>query len=208
MCPLTITPLASGGDADVAVTEASPWSSGDSPYKADWWELTNTGTATVNLSGWKVDDETNSFGTAVALNGVTTLAPGRSAVFIEGDATTATAFVNAWSGGTAPAGFQIGTYGGSGIGLSTGGDQLNVFDALGDKMTGVAFGSATSGRTFDNTAALGSASGVPPTISTLSAAGTNGAITVGAETGSPGAAPVATPLIVSEVAPWGSGNVS
>ncbi|HEX5712650.1 MAG TPA: SdiA-regulated domain-containing protein, partial [Solirubrobacterales bacterium] len=134
---LTITAISTGGDtAAIAVTEASPWSSGNSPYTADWFELTNTGTTTVDLSGWKVDDESNLFGSAVALNGVTTLTPGQSAVFVEGDASKVTAFVAAWFGGSAPAGFQIGTYEGSGIGLSTGGDQVNVFDGAGEHITG------------------------------------------------------------------------
>jgi uncharacterized protein YjiK len=202
---LAITAVGGGGPAQVAVTEVAPWGSGNGTYNADWWELTNTGTSIVNLSGWKADDESNSAASAVALNGVPTLAPGQSAIFVEGDASKATAFVSSWFGGTAPAGFQIGTYSGSGVGLSTGGDQVNVFDGLGEKVTGVAFGASTTGRSFDNTAALGSA-GTSPAISALSTAGTNGAFTVGTETGSPGTAPVQTPLIVSEAAPWGSGN--
>jgi hypothetical protein len=206
---LSITSASGGGNAaTVAVTEVSPWSSGSSAYAADWWELTNTGTKTIDLTGWKVDDESNASGTAIALNGVTTLAPGKSAIFIEGNATTAEAFKTAWFGGSPPAGFQIGTYSGSGIGFGTGGDQVNVFDGAGNHVTGVAFGASTSGQTFDNTAAKGSATGPPPTISTLSAAGVNGAFTVGSETGSPGAAAVATPVAVTEVAPWGSSDVT
>jgi uncharacterized protein YjiK len=202
---LTVTSVSGGSAATaVAVTEVSPWSSGDSSYGADWWELTNTGTTTVDLSGWKVDDDSNSAATAVALSGVSSLAPGQSAVFIEGDVTTAEAFKTAWFGASVPAGFQIGTYSGSGIGLSTGGDQVNVFDAAGTHLTGVAFGAATTGQTFDNSGAKGSETGPLPTISALNVAGVNGAFTVGGETGSPGTAAVPTPVIVSEVAPWGS----
>jgi len=197
---------AGSGTAQVAVTEASPWSSGSSSYAADWFELTNTGAVTVDLTGWKMDDESNSLANAVALNGVSTLAPGRSAIFIEGDASKAEAFKTAWFGSSVPAGFQIGTYGGSGVGLGTGGDAVNIFDGAGDHVTGIAFGTSTTGQTFDNTAALGTATGPLPTVSTLSAAGVNGAFTVGAETGSPGTAPVRTPLAVTEAAPWGSGN--
>jgi uncharacterized protein YjiK len=204
---LTITSVSGGSSgAAVAVTEVSPWSSGNSPYAADWWELTNTGTTTVDLTGWKIDDESNSDTAAVALNGVSSLAPGHSAVFIEGDASKVTAFETAWFGGSPPAGFQIGTYSGSGVGLGTGGDQVNVFNGAGTHVTGVAFGTSTTGQTFDNSAALGSATGPVPTISTLSAAGVNGAFTVGAETGSPGTAAIATPVAVTEVAPWGSSD--
>ena len=111
-----------------------------------------------------------------------------------------------WFGGSPPAGFKIGTYVDSGTGLSTGGDQVNIFNSGGTRVTGVAFGSSTSGRTFDNTAALGSATAPLPTISTLSTAGVNAAVTVGGETGSPGVATVPTPVFVSEVAPWGSSD--
>jgi uncharacterized protein YjiK len=207
---LTVEPVSGGGESGVAVTEVSPWSSGNSPYKADWWELTNTGTKTLNLTGLKIDDNSDSAGDAVPLTGVSSLAPGKSAVFIEatgGNSSTVIAgFETAWFGGSPPAGFQIGTYEGGGVGLSTSGDQVNIFDSLDNHLTGVAFGASTTGQTFDNSAALGSAIGTPPTISTLSAAGVNGAFTVGEETGSPGAAPVPTPVIVSEVAPWGSSD--
>jgi len=206
--PYTLTVTSSGGSSgtSMAVTEISPWSSGNSPYAADWWELTNTGTKTVDLTGWKVDDDSASFGSAIALNGVTSLAPGQSAIFIEGDASVANAFKTFWFGGSVPAGFQIGTYSGSGIGLGTGGDQVNVFNAGGTRVTGVAFGSSTSGRTFDNTAALGATAAPLPTVSILSTAGVNGASTVSGETGSPGVAQVPTPVTVSEVAPWGSSD--
>jgi uncharacterized protein YjiK len=157
---LTITAVSGGASsAAVAVTEVSPWSSGNSPYAADWFELTNTGTTPVDLTGWKIDDSSNSLAEAEALSGVPSLAPGHSAVFVEGDATTPPAFEAAWFGASAPAGFQIGTYNRAGVGLSTGGDQVNIFDGAGNHVTGVAFGASTTGQTFDNSAALGSASG-------------------------------------------------
>ncbi len=202
---ITSTTGSSSGTA-VAVTEVSPWSSGSSSYAADWWELTNTGTKKLDLTGWKMDDDSASFASAVALNGVSSLAPGESAVFIEGTASTAEAFKTAWFGASPPAGFKIGFYSGSGVGLSAGGDQVNIFNAAEARVTGVAFGASTTGQTFDNTAALGSATAPLPILTTLSSAGVNGAFTVGSETGSPGTAPVKTPVIVSEAAPWGSGT--
>ena len=44
------------------------------------------------------------------------------------------------------AGFTIGTYTGGGVGLSTGGDAVNLFDASGKRVTGVSFGISTTGR--------------------------------------------------------------
>lgn len=117
---------------------------------------------------------------------VRSLAAGETAVFIEGDTTKAAAFNTAWFGSSVPAGLQIGTYSGSGIGFGSGGDQVNVFDSAGDRITGVSFGAATAGVSFDNAAGIGGTTQPPPTITTLSAAGTNGAFTAGGETGSPG----------------------
>ncbi len=172
----------------VIISEVTPWSSGNSPYAADWFEVTNTGTSAVDITGWKIDDNSNSFGSSVALNGVTSIAPRQSVVFIEGDASTASAFKTAWFGSNVPSGFTIGTYSGSGVGLSTGGDEVNLFDASGNRITGVSFGTSTTGLTFDNTVGLGSTTLPLPTLSTLSTTGVNGAFLAadGLETGSPG----------------------
>lgn len=206
---LTVTEAATSGPSPrIAVTEVSPWSSGSSSYAADWFELTNHGTTTVDLTGWKIDDDSNSFANAVDLNGVTDLAPGESAIFLEGNATTVDAFTTFWFGSNVPAGFKGGFYSGSGIGLSTGGDQLNVFDQFGVPVTGVAFGSSTTGRTFDNSEALGGLGSSRPTLSTLSSDGIDGATTVGSEIGSPGKSATPTTVAVTEVAPWGSGNAT
>jgi uncharacterized protein YjiK len=192
----------------VVISEVSPWSSGSSPYLADWFEVTNTGTTSVDLTGWSMDDNSNDFALSVALNGVTSIAPGKSAIFIEGDATKVTGFESAWFAGVPPVGFTIGTYSGGGVGLSTGGDAVNLFDASGNRVTGIAFGISTTGRTFDNTAGAGSTTLPLPIVSRLSAVAVNGAFvaTDGIEIGSPGTKTL--PVFVSEVAPWGSGNAT
>ena len=196
------------GPVSVIVSEVSPWSSGNSPYAADWFELTNTGTSAVNLNGWKIDDNSNAFASAVALNGVTSLAPGQSAIFAESSApaTIVPAFVTAWFGGVAPTGFTMGTYTGGGVGLSTGGDSVNIFDALGNRVAGISFGISVSGQTFDNTASLNSTALPLPLVSTLSRVGVNGAITASTvvEVGSPGRK--VPSVFVSEVWPGGSGS--
>jgi len=183
-------------NAAIIISEFSPWSSGDSSYAADWFELTNTGAASVNITGWKVDDSSNSFGSAIALNGVSNIAAGQSVIFIEGNATTANNFKAAWFGSNVPANFSIGYYSGSGIGLSTSGDALNIFNSTGTLITRVDFSASTTDRTFDNAAGLNNGN-----ISTLSALGTNGAFTsvTGGEIGSPGVVPLpgALPLMMS-----------
>jgi uncharacterized protein YjiK len=201
--------------ADVVISEVTPWGSGDSPYSADWFEVKNNGTSPVDITGWKMDDNSNAFANAVALRGVMSIPAGKSAVFFEGnapgstDATIIAAFSMAWFGSaTLPTGFLIGAYGGSGVGLSTGGDAVNLFDASGNRITGISFGASTTGFTFDNTAGLGSATLPLPAVSTLSVAGVNGAFLAadGIETGSPGGFVPPPSLIISEATPWASGN--
>lgn len=176
------------------ISEVAPWSSSNSPgVAADWFEVTNLSASAVDITGWKMDDSSASFASAVALNGVTTIAPGQSAILIEGDATKIAAFVNTWFGGTLPTGIPIGTYSGSGVGLSGSGDAVNLFDASGAQVTSVTFGASPTASpfaTFDN--AAGNAN-----VSTLSAVGVNGAFSVvdGAVTlvGSPGTIETVTP---------------
>lgn len=190
LCGAFTALLAAGASlahADVRITEVAPWSSGNSPVGADWFELTNTGVSAVNISGWKMDDSSSSFASAAVLNGVTSIAAHQSVIFVEGSAATAASFVSNWFGGNVPNGFAIGYYSGSGLGLGTGGDGVTVFDAGGALQAKVSFG-ASDGvspyQTFDNAAGLNET-----TISQLSAVGVNGAFVAAnsaIEIGSPG----------------------
>jgi uncharacterized protein YjiK len=208
---LTVAAAAPGSAGDrIAVTEAAPWSSGNSPFEADWFELTNTGTGPINLAGYKIDDNHNSLAAAVPLEGVAILAPGQSAVFIEGEPEIAQNFAADWFPGGVPAGIQVGTYP-EGPGLSTSGDQINIYDPDGEHAAGIEFGASPSSpySTFENAAGLGSGNGTDPLITTLAAVGTNNAFEAGSgnEVGSPGTDGTApTPVAVTEVAPWGSGE--
>ncbi|WP_170267079.1 lamin tail domain-containing protein [Brevifollis gellanilyticus] len=190
------------------VTEVSPWSStvANSPLGADWFEVTNVSAAAVNITGWKVDDSSPAFATAVALNGITSIAPGESVIFVEGTATTATSFKTNWFGASPPAALQVGSYTGSGIGLSTSGDAVNLYTAAGVLHSGVNFGAADASspwQTFDNTLAQYNTA-----ISLLSVVGVNGAFTAANspnEVGSPGDSAPGV-LRITEVAPWSSGS--
>ena len=181
--------FAAPAQAAVFVSESAPYASGNTSYGADWFELTNSGSSAVSITGWRMDDNSNSFAASVALRGVSSIGAGQSVIFIEGeangstDAAVNTGFLASWFGPTAPAGFVIGNYGGSGVGLSTGGDAVNIFDNTGAAITGVAFGPSTTGRSFDNAAGLSNT-----TLTQLSQVGVNGAFTAfsGAEVGSPG----------------------
>jgi Lamin Tail Domain len=162
--------------ADIIISEVAPYASGNTVYAADWFELTNTGSSAVNITGWKMDDNSNSFAAAVALRGVTSINPGQSVIFIESNASGSTdstidsSFKSAWFGSNVPAGLLIGNYGGSGVGLSTSSDAVNIFNSSGSLMANVSFNASTTGKTFDNAAGLNNA-----TLTQLSAVGVNGA---------------------------------
>lgn len=188
----------------VYISEVAPWSSGNSPVGADWFEVTNGGSSALDITGWRVDDGSASFASSAALNGVTSIAAGQSAIFIEGGATQIANFITTWFGGVQPSNVQIGSYSGSGLGLSTGGDGVNLFDSTGTNKASVSFGASPASApfaTFNNAAGLNNA-----TLTTLSAVGQNGAFAApgdAAEIGSPGSV---GRLIISEVAPWSSGS--
>jgi hypothetical protein len=191
----------------IIISEVAPWANSSSAVAADWFEITNVTSNPININGWKIDDSSAAFGSAATLNGVTTLAPGESAIFIE----TAdlpgkdTLFRSTWFGANPPAGLQIGSYTGSGLGLSSTSDGVNIYNAAGTLMASVTFGASDAVspyQTFDNTRGLNAT-----TISQLSVVGTNGAIASSnaAEVGSPGFAAPGV-LRITEVAAWGSGN--
>jgi hypothetical protein len=113
---------------------------------ADWIEITNLGSATADITGFKIDDGSFSFATSLALNGITSIASGESVIFGEsGSATFATDFRTFWG---IDASVQVGTYSGSGIGLSSSGDGVILFNGAGTEITRVSFGAATAGTSF------------------------------------------------------------
>jgi hypothetical protein len=90
---------------------------------------------------------------------------------------------------------QVGFYNGTGagVGLSTSGDGVSIFNASGKLQAKLTFGGVDATapwQTFDNAAGVDSA-----TISTLSVVGTNGTFTVSgaSEVGSPGRIAAAVP---------------
>ena len=99
------SPGTTGPAGKLIISEVAPWSSGNSPVGADWFEVTNIGAEPVDITGWKVDDSSESPAAAVSLNGITSIAPGESVIFIETDdlAATAALFRATWFGASPPA---------------------------------------------------------------------------------------------------------
>ena len=186
--------------AQIAITEVAPWSSGNSRIEADWFELTNLGGTAVGISGWRMDDSSASAGSSRPLRGIASIDAGRSVIFLEADAlgiddaALAAAFVGTWFGGSAPTALHIGFYGGSGVGLSTGGDAVTVFDANGALQASVSFGASPAASpfaTFDNSAGLDDV-----TLDRLTAAGINGAFIA---PGSLGITEIGSPGVVAAI---------
>lgn len=180
--------LSTLASAEIVITEIHPTGSSNSTYAQDWFELTNMGETTVDITGWRFEDDSFIFGNSAALNGVTEILAGQSVVFVAGDSAVADAFVNAWFGSSVPDNFVIGTHGGPGLG--SGGDAVVIYDSAQNIITSVNYLIATTpGVTFDN------AAGLTGDLSTLSVVGVNGAFTsfAGGEIGSPGTIATAVP---------------
>ena len=100
-----------------------------------------------------------------------------------------TAFLSNWFGINPPSGLRIGNYTGTGIGLGTGGDQVNLYNGVSSTpVASVLFGTSPTATfgTFDNTAGLNT---ITTAITQLSAVGVNGAfvaVNSSSEIGSPG----------------------
>lgn len=186
---LASTLAAQSASAAIIVSEVDAAGSATSTYANDWFELTNTGSTAVDITGWKMDDNSNAFASSVALRGVSSIAAGQSVVFVESntsgsnDASINAAFIQAWFGNNAPAKLVIGNYGGSGVSLSQSADAVNIFTGSGALVTRVDFGASTLGRTIDNAAGLNNV-----TLTSFSTTGVNGALLSanGVEVGSPG----------------------
>jgi hypothetical protein len=149
--PLVCLALAAGllpltAPAQLKITESESSEAGSG--KADWFEFTNFGSSPVNVAGYKMDDNSHTFANSVALSGITLIAPGESVCFFEvagSTPLTVQGFRDWWGLGVS---VQVGTYSGSGVGLSSSGDEVNVYDSSGTLVNGVAFGAATAGVTF------------------------------------------------------------
>jgi uncharacterized protein YjiK len=102
----------------------------------DFFELFNYGTSTVDLAGWKWDDDSASFTDASnATFGSVSIAPGQRVVVI--NATSTTAFITAWN---IPGTVTVVATGGPGLG---GGDAVVLFDTAGKVITSFNFKGGT-----------------------------------------------------------------
>ena len=179
------------------ITEAMSQSGTTPTFTADWFEVTNFGSSAVDLTGWKMDDGSFNIAAAVALNGVSSIGAGESVVFVETSAplTVIPDFRSFWGGSAATA--TIGSYTGSGVGFSSGGDGIALFNSESRAATQVTFPAATLGSSFyyqyDPTTSP-NANAVVSTVGTINGQVTYlSANTVTQNIGSPGTAINAVP---------------
>ena len=118
----------------------------------DWWEITSFSPVPISLSGWRFDDNSASLGSALLIADTNlTILPGESIVFVE--RLTPDQFRTWWGTNNLPTGLKIVTYTGSGIGLSSGGDALRLWNATAtanaDTIDGVDFPAGDPGISFN-----------------------------------------------------------
>ena len=118
----------------------------------DWWEITSFSPVPISLSGWRFDDNSASLGSALLIADTNlTILPGESIVFVE--RLTPDQFRTWWGTNNLPTGLKIVTYTGSGIGLSSGGDGLRLWNATAtanaDTIDGVDFPAGDPGISFN-----------------------------------------------------------
>jgi len=136
--------------SQVKITEVM--SSSGTGGTGDWIEVTNLGSTAVDITGWKIDDNTYNFTAAVELAGVTSIPAGKSIVFIEVPLTSTPTidiptFKSFW--GSSMNTISVGSYTGSGVGFSSTADGVVLFNALGVEITSrVSFSAATAGKSF------------------------------------------------------------
>lgn len=130
------------------VTEVmSSWSTNAASH-ADWWELTNLGNTSINLKGFRFDDNSEMLPSAFTFTNDVAIASGESVIFVEG--MTPEGFRAWWGSEHLLPGLKVLTYRGNG--LSSAGDAVNIWNAAATddagKLASVVFSTATSGVTF------------------------------------------------------------
>jgi hypothetical protein len=188
--------VAGHAHAQLVITEVMSNEKSGATYAADWFELTNVGSSSINISGYTMDDNSDSYADSVALTGVSSIAAGQSVVFVETTSNTdaVSEFKTSWGLSDSAV---VGSYSGSGVGLSSSGDQVNIFNTAQQQVASVTFGASTTGDTFIATTTSPTA-----TLTTVSTVGSGGAYkTSSNEIGSPDYSPLA-PAATPEPSTW------
>lgn len=181
----------------LVITEVlSNTSHGGGANNSDWFEVTNVGLVTLDVSGFSWDDESAEVGIG-NFGSITMIAPGESVIITEESAANVpTAWRNSW-GIPDTVQVSVSTSAGGFPGLGAAGDALSIFDSAGTLVDSVTFGAASggdAGRSFAwDTAGnpLGlSVAGVNGAFLSDTDGGDGSASGTGTDVGSPGTAVV------------------
>ncbi|MDB6121171.1 MAG: hypothetical protein JWQ71_164 [Pedosphaera sp.] len=181
---------------NLVITEVQSSENSGPAANADWWELSNLDDFSVDLYGYRWDDNSANLGVAYTITNHVVIRPGESVILVESSAPgvmTADKFKAWWGVSNLPADLQIIVYIANGVGLSGTSDQVNLWnqaalvetDAIG-KVAGVQLSTSPAGRTFIRNPDTGIFSGNSTTG--LSTNGFNGAFIAASngDIGSPG----------------------
>ena len=150
--------------ADLVITEVMAFSkhTNNTAYDGDWWELTNTGTSAVNLSGYKWDDIPTPALPSVSIFPNVSIAAGESIIILAEKAADIAAWKTTWGLTTTQVinREQFAAMGGEAFsGLSDIEDEVNLYDPSGQLVANVSFGASTTGLSqafhLDGTAIYG-----------------------------------------------------
>lgn len=141
----------------LAITEVMSWPAvtrdrtNATQQQSDWWELTNFGTDSTNLSGWswadnsRIPDQTptNAFKGLV-------IGPGQSAIIFRARETPTVEKFREWWGGCLDPHVAVSRWFTPGVGLNntSTGDEIWLFDSQSNLVDQVSFGAARQGVTF------------------------------------------------------------
>jgi len=156
---LVFAPLVHANLVITEVMSASGASGG--PANGDWFELTNTGAAAINLENYYWDDDGPS-GDDGALFPAVSIGAGESIIIVDENADNLAGWRTAWNISDTPGDpdyvnvLSKDVFGGPDdfSGLSSGGDQIEVWDAdpnagAANPVASVTFGAATDGASFE-----------------------------------------------------------
>lgn len=135
----------------LVITEIMAAQSTNGPFGGhnDWFELSNFDDFTVDLTGYRFDDSSALLSSATTITNHVTIAPGESVVFVENSSPDS---FRAWWGANNLANVQIITYRGAGLGLSSLGDAVNLWNSGAtedfDTIASEVFSTATNGVSF------------------------------------------------------------
>ena len=138
--------VAAISNADLIITEVMSSSSHtNTAANADWWELFNSGSSAVDLTGYSWDDDTQTAGSA-DFNGLT-LAAGGTLIICGETIGAEAAWRSVWGLDGSVAVVNLGNTEFQNLGSTS--DGIYVYDSLSQLVTNVIFGAATAGYSFE-----------------------------------------------------------